>query len=300
MRMQVLFRQRFAATMPAARCYIITSAQPVFMTITLSGIHIYPVKSLGGISLASATVTARGLRHDRRFMLIDEDHAFITQREFPQMATIRTAIDGDELVLTSAFGDSISVPLEPRPLPTRTVRVWSSKVHAQTVATEADTWLSAHLGIEARLVYMPDSAQRRVSPNHAKNGEIVSFADGYPVLVASDASLADLNVRIVRNGGTAVTMDRFRTNLVVSGCAPFAEDSWGEFGIGETRLRAVKACTRCQVTTTDQDSGEVRGPEPLRTLKTFRNSPSGVRFGMNLLPVALGEIRVGDVINTAH
>lgn len=270
------------------------------MTITLSGIHIYPVKSLGGISLSAAQTTTRGLRHDRRFMLIDGDHEFITQREVPQMATIRTAIVGDELSLTSAFGDSIAVPLEPRPLPTRTVRVWSSHVHAHLVSAAADEWLSNHLGVDMRLVYMPDSAQRRVSPDYAKNGEIVSFADGYPLLVASDASLADLNARIVRSGGAAVTMDRFRTNLVVSGCAAFAEDGWGEFSIGETVLRGVKPCTRCQVTTTDQTNGDVRGPEPLQTLATFRNSPSGVRFGMNLLPVALGEIRVGDVIKTAN
>ena len=286
--------------MRAARCYIITSAQAVFMTITVSSIHIYPVKSLGGISLTSATVTTRGLRYDRRFMLIDDEHEFITQREFPQMATIRTAIDGDTLVLTSAFGDSVSVPLEPCAVPDRMVRVWSSEVHAHTVSAEADAWLSAHLDMDTRLVYMPDSAQRRVPPEYAKNGEIVSFADGYPVLLASAASLADLNARIVRSGGMAITMDRFRTNLVVSGCTAFAEDGWSDFSIGETVLRGVKPCTRCQVTTTDQSSGEVRGPEPLQTLATFRNSPGGVRFGINLLPVALGEIRVGDVIKTAN
>ena len=266
------------------------------MTITLSRIHIYPVKSLGGISLPAAEITARGLRHDRRFMLIDGDHEFITQREYPQMATIRTAIDGDALILTSAFGDAISVPLEPRPLPTRTVRVWSSKVRAHTVSADADVWLSEHVGADARLVYMPDSAQRRVAPDYAKNGEIVSFADGYPLLLAAEESLADLNARIVRSGGEAVTMDRFRANLVVRGCAAFAEDAWGRFGAGEAVFRAVKPCTRCQITTTDQTTGEVRGAEPLRTLATFRNSPGGVRFGMNLLPLKLGHIALGDVV----
>ena len=267
------------------------------MTIILAGIHIYPVKSLGGISLSTAQITARGLRYDRRFMLIDDDHEFITQREVPQMAAIRTAIDGDTLVLSSAFGDSISIPLEPRPMPTRSVRVWTSQVQAHIVSAEADEWLSNHLGVDAKLVYMPDSAQRRVSPDYAKNDEIVSFADGYPLLVVSEASLADLNARIVRNGGNAVTIDRFRANLVVRGCAPFAEDTWGEFRISEAVFRGVKPCTRCQITTTDQTTGEVRGAEPLRTLATFRDSPGGVRFSMNLLPVSLGHIRVGDAVS---
>ncbi len=266
------------------------------MTITLSGIHIYPVKSLRGFSLPAAQVTTRGLRHDRRFMLVDADQEFITQREVPQMATIATAIDGDTLVLTSAFGDSVSLPLEPRPMPTRRVRVWESQVQAHIVSAEADEWLSNHLGVDARLVYMPDSAQRPVSTDHAKNGEIVSFADGYPLLIAAEESLADLNARIIRNGGEAITMDRFRPNLVVRGDAAFAEDAWREFRVGEAMFRAAKPCTRCQITTTDQASGEVRGAEPLRTLAAFRDSPGGVRFGMNLLPVILGNIRVGDSI----
>ncbi len=283
----------------AALQYIITTSRHAFMTITLSGIHIYPVKSLRGISLPSAELTPRGLRHDRRFMLVDADNEFITQRELPQMATIATAIEGDGLRFTSAFGDSVTVALEPRPMPTRPVRVWDSVVPAHLVSAEIDEWLSEHLGVDARLVYMPDSAQRAVSPDYAKAGEIVSFADGYPLLLAGEASLADLNARIVGHGGTAIGMDRFRPNLVVKGAVAFAEDDWNEFGIAEARLRGVKPCTRCQITTTDQATGEVRGAEPLRTLAMFRDSPKGVRFGMNLLPVTLGTMRVGDRLQLA-
>jgi uncharacterized protein len=264
------------------------------MTTTVTEINIYPVKSLGGISIDSGESTSRGLKHDRRFMLVDQNHEFLTQREHPQMATIRTALDGNDLVLTSPFEDSITVPLQPRLLPTRTVAVWSSRVHAHTVSAEADTWLSDYLGIDARLVYMPETAERRVSPDYAKNGEVVSFADGYPVLIASESSLAELNSRIVGAGAKPVTMDRFRSNIVVKGCQPFAEDAWRDFAIGDAEFRGVKPCTRCQVTTTDQATGEVLGPEPLRTLATFRDSPKGVRFGMNLLNTKLGTIRVGD------
>jgi uncharacterized protein len=267
------------------------------MMITVTEINIYPVKSLGGISIDSVESTRRGLQHDRRFMLIDEHHEFLTQREHPQMATIRTAIDGNDLVLLSPFEDSVTVPLQPRSLPTRTVAVWSSRVHAHTVSADADAWLSDYLGVDARLVYMPETTERRVSPDYAKSGEVVSFADGYPVLIASEESLAELNSRITAGGGKPVTMDRFRANIVIKGCKAFAEDTWRDFEIGNTKFRGVKPCTRCQVTTTDQATGEVLGPEPLRTLATFRDSPKGVRFGMNLLPTKLGTFRIGDSID---
>ena len=264
------------------------------MTITVTEINIYPVKSLGGVSTGACQSTSRGLQNDRRFMLVDERHDFLTQREHPQMATIRTALDGDDLILSSPFEDSIAVPLQPRLLPTRTVKVWSSRVHAHTVSAEADTWFSDYLGVDARLVYMPDTSERRVSADFAQSSEVVSFADGYPVLIASQESLAELNKRIKQVGAATVTMDRFRANIVVQGCAPFAEDTWRNFAIGEAIFRGVKPCTRCQITTTDQATGEVLGPEPLRTLATFRNSSKGVRFGMNLLNTKLGTIRVGD------
>ena len=264
------------------------------MTITVTAINIFPVKSLGGISLAASSSTSRGLQYDRRFMVIDDQHEFLTQREHPLMATIQTAISGAQLALTSPFGDAVSVPLEPPLKPTRTVKVWSSRVHAHTVSAEVDEWLTNYLGMDARLVYMPESAERRVAPDYAKNGEIVSFADGYPLLIASEESLADLNTHIVATQEQPVPMNRFRANLVVRGCAPFAEETWQDFQIGSAIFRGVKPCVRCQVTTTDQATGEVRGPEPLRTLAIYRDSPQGVRFGMNLLPLKLGMVRVGD------
>ena len=201
------------------------------------------------------------------------------------------------LTFISAFGDRCSVPVQPPPLPTRNVGVWSSSAEAHTVCAIADDFFSTQLGTDIRLIYMPDSAERKCSAEFAKNNEIVSFADGYPVLVASESSLADLNARIVANGGAAVPMSRFRANLVVTGADAFAEDGWIEFNIGETRLRTAKPCPRCQVTTTDQASGEIRGPEPLLTLATYRDSPGGLRFGSNLMPVTLGKIRVGDTLS---
>lgn len=269
------------------------------MITTLSGIHVYPVKALGGIALPEAQITPRGLRHDRRFLVIDRDGDFITQREQPKMATVWMEIDRGELVFSAPDVDSIAVPVEPPEQPARMVAIWSSHVPAHPVSAEADAWLSAYLECDAQLVYMPDSSERRINPDHAPNGELVSFADGYPLLIASEASLADLNQRIVANNGRAIPMNRFRPNLVITGCEAYAEDRLGEVRIGDAVFRAVKRCTRCQVTTTDQASGVVVGPEPLQTLATYRDTPNGVIFGMNLIPVNQAVLRIGDAVTLA-
>ncbi len=266
------------------------------MAISVTQLNIYPVKGLCGITLDACEMTSRGLKNDRRFMIIDRDHEFISQREIPKMATVWTELIGGELEFAVPDREPIRVDAAPRALPTRTVRVWSSHVHAHTVSAQADEWLSDYLGIDARLVYMPDSAERRCSPDYAKNNEIVSFADGYPVLITNEASLTDLNTRITASGGSAVPMNRFRGNIVVSGAPAWAEDSWGDIAIGDAVFRAVKPCARCQVTTTDQASGEVVGPEPLKTLSTFRDNGKGIMFGVNLVPVKLGRVAVGDVL----
>jgi uncharacterized protein len=266
------------------------------MTISLSAIHIYPVKALGGISLTQSLVTSRGLQYDRRFMVLDGNDQFLTQREFPKLATVWVELKDGEITLSAPDVDSVSFAATPEESPTRDVRVWSSVVRAHSVATAANRWLSDYLGSNVQLVYMPDSTERRVDPVYAKNNEIVSFADGYPLLIASEASLNDLNARIVANGGMAVPMNRFRPNLVVSGCEAFAEDRLGEIKIGDALFRAVKPCVRCQVTTTDQADGVVRGPEPLQTLGRYRDSPDGVMFGMNLIVLEMGKVMVGDAV----
>ena len=269
------------------------------MTVSLSAIHIYPVKGLGGISLSQSLVRPRGLENDRRFLVVDAKHEFLTQREYPKMATVWVEIENNEVVFSAPDMESISFSATPTESPAHVVKVWSSESAAHPVTPEADRWLSDYLGAKMHLLYMPDSAARPVNREFAKNGEIVSFADGYPFLIASEASLSDLNARIVSNGGQALPMNRFRPNLVVTGCEAYAEDRLGEITIGEAVFRAVKPCVRCQVTTTDQAEGVVRGPEPLQTLATYRDSPNGVMFGMNLIPVKLGTIRIGDAVKLA-
>lgn len=264
----------------------------IHMPVTLSSLHIYPVKGLCGIALDESEVTGRGLRHDRRFMVVDPAGACLTQRDFPRMATVWTEIDTGKLRLAAPDVDEVEVDLEPEGGDPMTVTVWSSTVAAIAPSAASDRWLSEYLGARCRLVYMPDSTHRSVNPAYG-SGHAVSFADGYPFLVTSEASLADLNARLAR----PVPMTRFRPNLVLAGAPAFSEDAWGEFRVGESVFRMAKPCGRCQVTTTDQATGEVTGPEPLSVLTAYRDSPEfGARFGMNAVAVSGSRVRAGDSV----
>jgi uncharacterized protein YcbX len=267
------------------------------MRVTVSALNIYPVKGLKGIALSEARCTDRGLEHDRRWMVVDSQGVFLTQRDHPMMATVWTDIAGDALVLSAPEADEISVPLDPGSASPLRVRVWKSECTALAVSIAADRWLSAYLGFDCRLVYMPDESKRTSNPQYAGYERFVSFADGYAYLAIGEASLADLNARLAAKGHPALPMNRFRPNIVVAGSGPYAEDQWAEIGIGSAVLRGVKPCGRCQVTTTDQATGEVKGPEPLATLASYRDSREfGQMFGMNLVTIKPGMIRVGDPV----
>jgi uncharacterized protein YcbX len=263
------------------------------MAYAVSQLHIYPVKGLKGIAVDAARATGRGLAHDRRFMVVDPAGGFLTQREIPRMATVWTEIAGTALRLAAPEMGEVALPLEPTEGEPLRVEVWSSTCRAIAPSPEADAWLSEYLARPCRLVHMPATTRRTSNPKYAGHDQLVGFADGYAYLVVSEASLADLNARLP----SPVPMDRFRANIVVSGTAPFAEDGWGEFSAGTARLRMAKPCGRCPVTTTDQATGEVVGPEPLATLGAYRDSREfGARFGMNAVTIAEGEIRVGDAL----
>ena len=266
------------------------------MSITVTALNVYPVKGLKGIVLQEARCTDRGIEHDRRFMVVDPEGQFLSQRGHPKMATVWTEIDGDALSLSAPDMQELRVPLRPAGNSKARVQVWSSTCDAVTVGQDADEWLSEYLGFACALVYMPDESKRFSNPRFGGAGHRVGFADGYAYLVTNEASLADLNAKLQARNHPALPMNRFRPNIVVNGAAAFAEDDWSELAIGATTLRATKPCGRCQVTTTDQATGEVRGPEPLATLATYRDSPFGVRFGMNLVTVHEGTIRVGDTV----
>jgi uncharacterized protein YcbX len=267
------------------------------MSLTIKSLHIYPVKGLKGIDLAEGRATDRGLQHDRRWMVVDGDGEFLTQREYPKMATVWTDLTPDALLLSAPDADEVSVPLAATGKPVK-VRVWRSTVDAVPASPDADRFLTEYLGLPCRLVFMPDSTRRMSNPDYAGKGKLVGFADGYAYLVTNDSSLADLNTRLTAKGHAALPMNRFRPNIVVEGAAPYAEDDWHELHLGEAVIRAAKPCGRCQVTTTDQTTGHVRGPEPLATLATYRDSHRfGVMFGMNMVTVRGGRVRVGDSID---
>jgi uncharacterized protein YcbX len=260
----------------------------------LSEINIYPVKSLKGISLNEAIVEDRGLRHDRRWMLVDDKDQFLTQREFPVMARVLIEMDGDKF--SARCDDSaIDVPTSPATEDFRTVKIWKSSVRSEVYPQEINSWFSDRLGLDCRLVAMPDGAHREVNPEYAvrRFKDTVSYADGYPFMLLGKASLADLNSRLT----DPVPMDRFRPNFVVADTEPFAEDKWRVIRIGSTVFHVVKPCDRCVLTTVDQLSGEKTGKEPLRTLSIYRKVKNQVLFGQNLIAENAGEtIRVGDTV----
>ena len=270
------------------------------MTVTISALHIYPVKGLKGIELDAARCTERGLEHDRRWMVVDSEGRFLSQRSHPRMATIWTDIYDGELSLSAPDVGSVEVPIEPADAQPMRVRVWHSDCDALAVSSRADAWLSDYLGFGCRLVHMPDASRRTSPEKYAGPDKLVGFADAFAHLVIGEASLADLNARLAARGHPALPMNRFRPNLVVAGSAAYAEDEWSDMRVGEAVLRGVKRCGRCQVTTTDQATGEVMGPEPLATLATYRESPElGVMFGMNCVTVKPGRIAVGDTVGPA-
>ncbi|MPR32215.1 MOSC domain-containing protein [Salmonirosea aquatica] len=256
----------------------------------LSEIWIYPIKSLGGISLSEATVEERGLQYDRRWMLVDAGGKFITQRKVHAMTLIDVSFaEAGFLAMHRSFPqDPLFIPFEPKSQEPVQVKVWDDDVEAITVSDEADRWFSRYLRQTLRLVKMPEASKRLVDSRYAQHGESVSFADGYPLLVIGQASLDELNKRLPE----PVSMRRFRPNLVVTGTSPFAEDYWTDLQIGSATFNAVKPCARCVLTTIDPDTGQT-GAEPLKTLATYRKHKGKILFGMNLLAMP-GHIAVGD------
>lgn len=271
----------------------------------LSALFLYPVKSLRGCAAAAADLDDLGLVGDRRFMLIDSDGRFLTQRTEPRLALINSALEPGQLVLSAAGAGSVAVPRAADPAaPRRLVSVWKSEgLTAEDAGEPAAEWLGAFLGRPVRLVRLGADFRRPVRKFPAAFTEraipLVTFADGYPFLIVGEGSLADLNDRLIARGEVPVPMDRFRPNLVIAGAPPFAEDTWPRFRVGEVVFRGAGPCGRCIVTTTDQQTGE-RGHEPLRTLAAYRRDaidPTNVNFGQNLIAESIhGTLQVGDPV----
>ena len=259
-------------------------------TLTLSEIWIYPIKSLGGIRVSSARVMEKGLEHDRRWMLVDENGRFMTQRVFHKMALFKLRPENGGFVIHHEE-DSLAMPDEPKVGPSRKVTIWDDTVEVMEAAPEVHAWFSRYLETNCRLVAFPEDNARRIDPYYWQAEDNVSLADGYPLLLIGQASLDDLNRRLE----TPVPMNRFRPNLVFTGGAPYEEEHWKGFAVGSQRLAGVKPCARCVLTTVDQETG-VKGREPLLTLSRYRKEGDRILFGQNVIPIDYGQIQEGDEI----
>ncbi|MFI6473677.1 MOSC domain-containing protein [Streptomyces sp. NPDC050516] len=263
------------------------------------GMHIHPVKSVGGYDTAQAAVEPWGLAGDRRWMLVDTHGTAVTQRERPALALSSAATLPGGGVRLSAPGRDDLVVEPPQPMAAVGVTLFGNKFEAVTAADEAHAWFSAYLGTEVRLMHLDDPARRRaINPKYAPNGETVSFADGYPLQIATRASLDALNSLIAQGDDPAegpLPMNRFRPNVVLDGTEAWAEDTWSRISIGEVTFRVAKPCGRCVITTTDQATAE-RGREPLRTLARHRRIGGSLAFGVLVIPEDTGTIRIGDTL----
>lgn len=265
--------------------------------LKLSEIWVYPVKSMGGISLQEARVTDRGLELDRRWLLVDDDGLFLSQREHPQLALFQPQVVNDKLrIAHREFLESID--LELRPIFSASnqkvkVTVWDDTIDAFEVSQDASDWFTKLLGLSVRLVYMPDESKRKLDPDYAISGdEITSFADAYPFLIIGQSSLDDLNERLREK----IAINRFRPNFVFTNGMAFEEDFWRDFTIGNLSFVGVKRCDRCVMTTVDQEKGIVAGKDPLKTLAKYRNFGNKVLFGQNLIGLDTGIVSVNDEI----
>jgi uncharacterized protein len=270
----------------------------------ISALNIYPVKSCRGIALQSALVTATGLEFDREWMLMEAGGEFVTQRQRPRLALIETSITSDALQLRAPGMTPLSVALSPAAgRARRQVKVWRDTVDAYDEGEEAVAWFARYLGAPLRLLRFAADCKRPSNPLFTREYEGFSkFADGYALLVVGTASLADLNRRLVKNGGEALPMNRFRPNLVIEGddLGPYDEDRLLWMRGNGIALKPVKGCVRCTITTTDQATAQVAA-EPLLTLATYRvdDTLGGPVFGQNAIVVdGIGRtLRVGDALD---
>ena len=266
--------------------------------MVVAALNVYPVKSCAGLALDQARVGRMGFQYDRQWAFVDEHGMFVAQRAdtgrgiaVRTMCLIRTAIDAGHLTLTASDMPPLQVPLTGRAGQHRPVRVWDSQTEGIDQGDEAAAWATQVLSRERpgryRLVRMNEAARRKAKIGDAE----LAYADAYPFLIISRESLADLNGRLTE----ALPMDRFRPNIVLSGCEPYEEDRLDSLGIGEVTFTGMTLCIRCPIPTTNQQTAE-RGVEPLRTLATYRRTPGGVVFGRNYNHTGEGAMRVGDPV----
>lgn len=263
--------------------------------ITLSNLTYYPIKACRGFDLAEARVERMGLANDRRMMVVTPEGEFLTQAEHAKLALVTPAMIGDTITLSAPNFDPLRFTIQ-KTGAISLVNIWESKnVHAIDQGAKTARWLSDWLGVSVRLVHIANGFKRRLKSDFAVSAEDqIGFADDYPILLISDASLQDLNSKLDSPLGavSALPMNRFRPNIVVQNCEPFAEDTWKRIKIGDVEMALINPAPRCVVTTIDKETLE-KSKEPLKTLSTYRKQKGGVMFGMHVIPLNEGEIKTG-------
>lgn len=291
--------------------------------IRVTKLHVYPLKGAAGFSPQHWPVDERGLRHDRRFMLVDETGNFISQRTCARLALVRADIILNALHISYptpaqamskseesarrtcdvAQRKTLQIPLETLAISTPEpghnsirVQVWDDFLEVPALWPEVDAAMSDFLGQACRLAYMPDNTMRLTSITRGEPRRNLSFADAAPLLLTSETAMEDLNARLEQAGSTAIPMDRFRANIVIHGAALAADDHWSALTIHNAKFRASNSCKRCKVITIDQTTGEFQSRDPILTLATYRGDGKSVTFGQHLLVERAGTISVGDAI----
>ncbi len=261
----------------------------------LEHLYIYPIKSLGGISVKEAKLEKRGLAMDRRYMLVDENNHFITQRVIHSLALLKLELANNNFIITPT-GDlgtqKCEIPLSLTTGEAIRAKVWDDEVDAITANEKTNRYLTTMLKMECKLVYMPDQSKRQVERKYAAEGDITSFSDAYPLLLIGSESLVDLNQRLE----SPIGWERFRPNLVIKTQRAFEEDEWKNIRLGDAMLKVAKPCSRCVMTTIDQTTA-VASKEPLRTLASYRTVNHKINFGQNVIPKNEGIVlRLNDTL----
>lgn len=259
--------------------------------IILSRIRLYPIKACAGADVQQASIDERGLRYDRRWMLVNEQGKDLHQFDYPRLASVTASLNNESLLLQAPNMQPLRIPLQPQHTTPLVVQWFKGECEALPANDLADEWFQDFLHVSCRLVYMPEHAQHTIEPQYTDKHQNAAFT-GFHYHLLSENSLEDLNQRLE----TPAPLERFRPNLVISGAPAFAEDSWRSLKINHHIFHVARPCDRCAIITVDPLKGVMTGKEPLKTLASYRTFNKKVLFGQYLLSEETGLLRVGDTV----
>lgn len=261
------------------------------MPAKIHALHIYPVKSCQGIQLQSAELVDTGFKHDRHWMLIDRQGQFLSQRQLPNMARIKTRLTPQTLIVSSHENDELEIPIRQNADRLTTIKIWNDSCRAAFVSDTASQWFSDCLHTHCDLVFLPQTEKRRVDPEYARTNQIVGFADGFPLLIISRASIDVLNDRLQQE----VSIDRFRANIIIDGCEAHAEDRWSQISVNGINIQLAKPCSRCVIPSINQQTAQ-KHPSILKTLASYRRRDGKIYVGQNGLHLSTGTLSCGQQV----